>query len=253
MTEKERILLSFILTLATLILPMMAFVFISNDRYVHVEPFFEPDVDIISPEEQIEIDPNDVFFNQSEEDLKNLVRNQEDQRPMSQTNYDQNNPSSDPYQRAKEYERQLFEEMGGDRDRKQIQEDMNQKKNKVNTNIKDNKNNSNSDSPSKSQYSGNVMVEFKLEGRSAYDNNMWFVRNPGYTCGYGASGKVVVKIKVDKGGKVIEAIYDSTRSTGADQCMIDQSVKYAKKSRFNYKEGASSQQSGFIIYRFVAQ
>ena len=97
------------------------------------------------------------------------------------------------------------------------------------------------------------MVSFKLDGRSAYDNNMWYVRNPGYTCGYGASGKVVVQIKVDQGGKVVDAQYLSAESSGANQCMIEQSVKYAKKSRFNYKESASSQQTGKITYKFIAQ
>jgi hypothetical protein len=96
------------------------------------------------------------------------------------------------------------------------------------------------------------MVDWKLDGRTAYENNNWWVRNPGYTCGYGSSGKVVVKITVDQGGKVIHAIYDASASSGANPCMIEQSVEYAKKSKFNFKD-SQGQQSGFIIYRFVSQ
>jgi len=35
--------------------------------------------------------------------------------------------------------------------------------------------------------------------------------------------------------------------------MIEQSVRYAKKSKFNFKDSAPAQQSGTIIYKFVAQ
>jgi hypothetical protein len=63
----------------------------------------------------------------------------------------------------------------------------------------------------------------------------------------------VVSIKVDKGGKVVEAQYEASKSSGANQCMIEQSVRYAKKSKFNVKDSAPVQQSGFIIYKFVAQ
>ena len=97
------------------------------------------------------------------------------------------------------------------------------------------------------------MVEWSLSGRSPHQNNEWNVRNPGYTCGYGSTGKVVVSIKVDKGGKVVEAQYEASKSNGANQCMIEQSVRYARKSKFNFKDSAPVQQSGFIIYKFVAQ
>jgi hypothetical protein len=116
-----------------------------------------------------------------------------------------------------------------------------------------NKNPGKTESTSSNQYAGDVMVEFKLEGRSAFENNLWYVRNPGYTCGYGSSGKVVVSIKVDKGGRVIDAHYDASNSSGANECMIEQSVRYAKKSRFNFKDSSPVQQSGKIIYKFVAQ
>ena len=96
------------------------------------------------------------------------------------------------------------------------------------------------------------MVEWRLDGRTAFENNNWWVRNPGYTCGYGASGKVVIKISVDQSGKVLQAVYDANASSGANPCMIEQAQLYAKKSKFNYMESAK-QQAGVIIYRFISQ
>ena len=253
MSNRERILLSFILSMASIIFPIMAVVIVSNDRYVHVEAFFTPEIDLAEPEREILIDPSEIFVNQQADDPKSLVRNQNDNRQNSYEEYSQNQPSGDPYQRIKDFEQSLFDESGGDKERTKLRSEMDQhKQNRVN-NTNANKNPGKTESSSSNQYSGDVMVEFQLDGRTAFENNNWYVRNPGYTCGYGSSGRVVVSIKVDKGGKVVGATYDATKSSGANQCMIEQSVRYAKKSKFNFKDSAPAQQSGTIIYKFVAQ
>jgi hypothetical protein len=253
MSNKERIVLSFILSMASIIIPVMAVVIVNNDRYVHVEPFFTPDIELIETDREILVDPSELFINQSEEDVKNLVRNQADERPISRDDYSQNQPTGDPYERIKAYEQELFSEAGGDKERAKLKTEMEQRKQQPTKTGNGNKNPGKTEASSSNQYSGDVMVEFKLEGRSAFENNLWYVRNPGYTCGYGSSGKVVVSIKVDKGGRVIDAHYDSSKSNGANECMIEQAVRYAKKSRFNFKDSFPVQQSGVIIYKFVAQ
>ncbi|MFM7595851.1 MAG: hypothetical protein ACKO4Y_06710 [Flavobacteriales bacterium] len=253
MSNKERVVLSFILSMASIIFPVMAIVIVNNDRYVHVEPFFTPDMELIETEREVLVDPSELFVNQSDEDVKNLVRNQDDDRPVSHDDYTQNQPTGDPYERIKAYEQQLFSEAGGEKERTTIKNDMDQRKHHTSNSGNGNKTPGKTESSSSNQYSGDVMVEFKLEGRTAFENNLWYVRNPGYTCGYGSSGKVVVSIKVDKGGRVIDARYDATKSNGANECMIEQSVRYAKKSRFNFKDSSPTQQTGFIIYKFIAQ
>lgn len=253
MSNRERILLSFILSMASIIFPIMAVVIVSNDRYVHVEPFFTPEIDLAEPEREILIDPSEIFVNQQADDPKSLVRNQNDNRQHSYEEYSQNQPLGDPYQRIKDFEQSLFYESGGDKERTKLRSEMDQRKqNRVN-NTNANKNPGKTESSSSNQYSGDVMVEFQLIGRTAFENNNWYVRNPGYTCGYGSTGRVVVSIKVDKGGKVVEATYDAAKSSGANQCMIEQSLRYAKKSKFNFKDSAPAQQRGTIIYKFVAQ
>ena len=106
-------------------------------------------------------------------------------------------------------------------------------------------------SGAKTVYAGNVMVEWSLAQRTAYQNNNWHVRNPGYTCGYGSSGKVTVQIKVNQNGNVIQAAVLS--SSSANECMTQQALKYAKLSRFNYSNSASTGQVGTITYTFLSQ
>jgi len=106
-------------------------------------------------------------------------------------------------------------------------------------------------SGAKTVYAGNVMVSWSLSQRTAHLNNNWYVRNPGYTCGQGSSGKITVQIKVNQNGSVIDAIVLS--SGGASDCMTQQAIKYAKLSRFNYSSTASTSQVGTITYTFVSQ
>jgi len=253
MSNRERILLSFILSMASIIFPVMAVVIVSNDRYVHVEPFFTPEIILVEPEREVLIDPNEIFINQQDNELKSLVRNQNDNRSNSYEDYSQNQPSGDPYQRIKDFEQSLFNEAGGEKERSKLRSEMEQRKQNQTNNSSLNKNTGKSEPSTSNQYSGDVMVEFRLDGRTAFENNNWYVRNPGYTCGYGSSGKVVVSIKVDKGGRVLEARFDSAKSNGANECMIEQAIRYAKKSKFNVKDSAPLQQTGIIIYKFLAQ
>ena len=240
LSQRERIVLSFILSLAFFVFLFMALQIAYYERYIPVEPFFKPEVSAI--EDPLEVSPQDLTIQSSQSDLKNLSRNMDDSRQSSDKNYTENSSYGDPNERIRQFEQQLFDESGGQKEREKIlkEHQQNQQKN-PDPNAKNTKGDK-----------SNVMVDWKLDGRTAYENNNWWVRNPGYTCGYGSSGKVVVKITVDQGGKVIHAIYDASASSGANPCMIEQSVEYAKKSKFNFKD-SQGQQSGFIIYRFVSQ
>jgi len=97
------------------------------------------------------------------------------------------------------------------------------------------------------------MVDWELSSRNPHQNNNWYVRNPGYTCGYGSVGRVTILIKVNQGGSVTLATYDASQSNGANSCMIEQALKYAKLSRFDYSGGAPSMQQGRITYTFISQ
>jgi TonB family protein len=181
-------------------------------------------------------------------DVKNISRDINDQREKSNENWSENKPSSGSEESIKDFEKQLFEEMGGNKPRYQSSSNS-----KTSDNTNSNKSNTkeNASSGSDKVYSGSVMVDWSLTNRNPHQNNNWYVRNPGYTCGYGSSGKVVVKIYVNQNGDVSNA--EVTSSTGANSCMLEQALKYAKKSRFNYSSSAPKSQEGTIVYTFVSQ
>ncbi len=254
LSRRDRIVISFLLSLAAFVFIFMALQMSFYERYSPIESFFKPEVEV---DPNLMVTPDELAFSNASnaDEIKSIARDQNDTRLRSDENWTQNTSTGDPYQNAKQFEQQLFSEAGGQVERDKIQKEMDERKQvnakvnqNTNQNAKGNKGNGNN-----IQYAGDVMVEFRLDNRTAFENNMWYVRNPGYTCGYGSAGKVVVKITVDKSGRVVNADYDPSKSSGANPCMIEQSVKYANKSKFNFKDNAPAVQNGFIVYKFISQ
>ena len=189
--------------------------------------------------------------NYSSEDVSNVSRDVNDARSRSSDEWSENNYEGNPDEVAKEVEQQYHDDTGGEERREELMkehqarlEKLKQEKEKQNQ-----INSANSDQ----QVAGDVMVEWELSGRSAYKNDNWHVRNPGYTCGYNSSGTVVVKIKVNKNGSVIDAQIENSSSSNASECMKSKAMVYARKSRFNYDSKSNGVQSGYIYYRFISQ
>src|SRR5690606_12043102 len=72
---------------------------------------------------------------------------------------------------------------------------------------------------------------------------------PIYTCIEG--GKVVINIKVDPLGKVIEADVNKKSSNNLNGCLVDNAIQYALKSRFD--SGSQTIQMGTITYLFQSK
>ncbi|MDF9301170.1 hypothetical protein P5P81_00865 [Tritonibacter mobilis] len=70
--------------------------------------------------------------------------------------------------------------------------------------------------------------------------------NPVYTCQ--GSGKVVVKIEVNKNGYVYQTKVDKRNSTTRNECLFDNAMQYAKKALFS--SSTMEQQNGSITYYF---
>ena len=223
------------------------------EQYFPVDPFADqPEVRI--EKDQLEISPEDVMIeqNNSMDNLKNIARDRNDTRERSQENWDQNKSDKNVEQSVKDYEKKLFEEAGGAAKRQAISDEMVKRKRELtNTGNSTNKKDATQKTGGSTAYLGNVMVDWSLKGRSPHQNDNYWVRNPGYTCGYGSAGTITVHIKVNQNGDVISAV--TTASSGSNQCMIEQAVAYAKKSRFNYSSSASTQQEGVITYKFISQ
>ena len=201
---------------------------------------------------EIEIKKQNIEVpNVNSKEVKNIVRNNEDTREKSNENWSENSPTNDPEKSIKDFEKKLFEDARGNKPQNQVvktSEEQNIQKQVTDTKVKVNNSGNKSN-----QYSGNVMVDFYLPGRTAYDNNNWHIRNPGYTCGFGSSGVVVINIEVNLSGKVIKITYDASKSSNASSCMIQQAKKYAQMSRFNFSGNSDNEASGYIRYQFISQ
>lgn len=224
-----------------------------------IKPFTDVvSVDIVK-EEELMVSNENLEIAPTSGEVHNVTRDNSDTRRKSFDNWSESKATSsgDPVKAAKDFEKQLFNEAGGYREREKIQQEMEARKN-AREKQKTEKNGAGGSSSSQNggkpnQFAGNVMVDFTLSGRTAYDGNNWYIRNPGYTCGYGSAGTVVVKVSVEKTGKVIATEIDESKSGNANVCMRDQALKYAAMSRFNYSDAAPARQEGFIRYRFVSQ
>lgn len=216
------------------------------------EPFLA-ETSIENKEEVLEITPEDVEvpidFDFSA-DVKNIAQSKNDKRESSMTDYGPPKSSTQIAQDIKSLEAQMKQEAGGSAERAKLQRLIDQRKEEQ----KQAQNAENNSTPvtngSDKKYGGYTMVEWDLDDRKAHNNNIEAVRNPGYTCGDRATGVVVVDVKTNNNGNVISAKYNAARSKGATSCMIEQALKYAQLSRFEYST-KPSEQTGYIKYTFV--
>ncbi len=220
-------------------------------RYFPIIPFNDEPLLELQKEELL-LTPEQIQIQQdlNSGDLKNISRDQNDSRERSSENWQENKSAKEIEQSIKDYEKSLYQDNGGELERAKILKESEQRKNDLKKQAPLKPDNKES-SGAKTVYAGNVMVSWSLSQRTAHLNNNWYVRNPGYTCGQGSSGKITVQIKVNQNGSVIDAIVLS--SGGASDCMTQQAIKYAKLSRFNYSSTASTSQVGTITYTFVSQ
>jgi TonB family protein len=220
-------------------------------RYFPIIPFNDEPLLELQKEELL-LTPEQIQIQEdlNSGDLKNISRDQNDSRERSSENWQENKSAKEIEQSIKDYEKSLYQDNGGELERAKILKESEQRKNDLKKQAPLKPENKES-SGAKTVYAGNVMVSWSLSQRTAHLNNNWYVRNPGYTCGQGSSGKITVQIKVNQNGSVIDAIVLS--SGGASDCMTQQAIKYAKLSRFNYSSTASTSQVGTITYTFVSQ
>jgi hypothetical protein len=94
-------------------------------------------------------------------------------------------------------------------------------------------------------YSGPSVLSYTLDGRKASH-----LKIPAYRC-YG-SGDVTVIITVNNAGMVVGAkVLDAVSSS--DQCLRNFAIRAARLSRFSASQTAPPNQTGEILYRFIAQ
>ncbi len=90
---------------------------------------------------------------------------------------------------------------------------------------------------------GNEGIGYDLTGRS-------MILKPNITDKSQATGKVVVRIKVDQYGKVVYAKYQLKGSTTNDPYLVRISEEAAQKAKFNSDQYAQEEQFGSITFTF---
>lgn len=149
-------------------------------------------------------------------------------------------------------EKQLYEESGGHEAREKIRKEQEelrkQRAEKAAKRDQEAQQGQQGNQGGSSGSKGKTMVSYVLDGRTPFNNNNVNIANPGYTCGQGLSGEVVVKIKVNSNGNVISATV-SNNVSNLNPCLPEQARTYALKSRFN--PASFDNQEGTITYRFV--
>lgn len=101
----------------------------------------------------------------------------------------------------------------------------------------------------KKEYTQNLAERRTSVSFSLIDRQGYHLPPPIYTCIEG--GKIVINIKVDNRGFVIEADYNSASSNTSNGCLIDNAITYAYKARFSPTDKAS--QIGTITYIFQSK
>jgi hypothetical protein len=135
--------------------------------------------------ENIEVDPQAMTSG----DVKSIAKNANDERQTSNENWDRNKSSSQSAaEKIKNLEKQYYAETGESQKRDVIRKQLEEAKKQQKTDAKaDSKTKSDQNAQGgNTAFKGKTMVDYSL--RDPFQNNEWWVRNPGYTCGYGSSG-----------------------------------------------------------------
>lgn len=234
--------------IGTIVIHMLVFFFSLFTTIKNVGFMPPPEIAVEIPLDDIEFEPEIAEIldldkePQPAQDISNLAADANDNRDKSYDDYSTNaeDLSAESMMSAKELEAKYFEEAAANNDRTDVASNMEEHK------LNETKsNNDNVTTGGQNAYAGEVMIKYNLKGRKSHS-----LHNPGYTCN--SSGTVMIQIKVDKNGDVKDAVFMPSGSSGATECMIQKSIRSAKKSRFDYKAGASMQ-AGTITYKFIVK
>jgi hypothetical protein len=225
---------------------------VKKEELLSEEGLYEVALEEITPEEKEEL-REQMEMQQQNSDLRSVARDANDTRPSSYENWSAQTGASsqgNPEQTARDFEAQVFAQTGGASARERIVQESNKRIAQLKQQGQTPQTTQTTGAAQPNQYAGAVMVDFSVSKRTAFEGNTWYVRNPGYTCGFNAAGMVYLQIVVKSAGKVSVANYIAAKSKNASACMIEQALKYAKLSRFSPGEGSAT---GWISYKFEAQ
>jgi hypothetical protein len=225
---------------------------VKKEELLSNEGLYEVALEEVSEEEKEQL-RQEMEVQQQSGALRSVARDANDSRPSSYENWSAQTGAASqgsPEQTARDYEAEVFAQTGGAAARERIVQESNRRIAQLKQQGQTPQTTNTTGSAQPNQYAGAVMVDFSVNKRTAFEANTWYVRNPGYTCGFNAAGLVYLQIEVSASGKVASAQYVASKSKNASACMIEQALKYAKLSRFSPGDATAT---GWISYRFEAQ
>lgn len=204
----------------------------------------EDEKDIEELEKEIEELEKQVTDEQMYEQIQNLMRDK-NYVPKSQSSNNQSTNQSvksieeELAQKYKDLEQQIIDSREAEGKHFKAPE----KKVDKSTTPKSNENGK--DNGESSQPTGKVITECDIPGRRC------FAKTPAYRCP--AGGKIHVDIKVNQKGEVVSADVNESLSTSTNTCIVNEALKYAKRSTANQDFTVPSTMEGSIVYIFVSQ
>ena len=167
---------------------------------------------------------------QAKDPVSSQIRNVATERRSANLKDDRNTDTKKLYEDAKELQKKL------DRTRKSTQE-QEDSDNTVTYTKKD--------KDSGEKYTGPSVLSWSLDGRKPISLPV-----PAYKCQ--ESGEVYIIIIVNQKGYVVGTRINESLSSD-NKCLREEALKAAGRSRFNTSLSASKQQTGEIVYSFIAQ
>ena len=167
---------------------------------------------------------------QAKDPVSSQIRNVATERSSANLKDDRNTDTKKLYEEAKELQKKL------DRTRKSTQEQEDSDKTVTYTK---------KDKDSGEKYTGPSVLSWSLDGRKPISLPV-----PAYKCQ--ESGEVYIIIIVNQKGYVVGTRINESLSSD-NKCLREEALKAAGRSRFNTSLSASKQQTGEIVYSFIAQ
>lgn len=205
----------------------------------------EIDMEFISEEEIAKIqEEQNKIPDYLEARLKNLVVNQNAEKTTREVSYsEQTNErlSEDTYNDLKAYEESIYQEL-----HKNDKEDSGTSENGAQ--VEKYKKSDKLWSEEEKSYSGTATVSYKINGKH---RNQRQLPIPSYKCR--VSGTVTVDISINKSGDILDVSVNDMLTTTSNECLLQEAMKYARRSSFVSALDVPRKQTGTITYVYSAQ
>lgn len=185
-------------------------------------------------------DPNQALQNGK---ISNLDINEKDKVGESDKKYDARNfknLDSDVEKDLKDFEKNAFNDLSA-KHKNTVEVNSNEKDKKV-----DKTDENNNSETNKVRSGGRVASSYDFNGR-VHET----IAKPAYVCK--GTGTIVLKVKLNRSGKVVSAEIDNSQSNFTEECMGENAVKYARKCKFEAGTQWPEPQEGTVTYTYISQ